>query len=98
VIALHETSAGVTFAVRVHPRAKRNEITGEIGDSLKISLIAPPVGGRANEACLKFLADTLNVPKRAISILSGHSSRNKIVQLIGVSAEEIRRRLAGHLA
>jgi uncharacterized protein len=49
---------GVTFAVKVHPRAKRNAIAGEVGDALKVSLTTPPVEGRANEACLEFLRKT----------------------------------------
>jgi uncharacterized protein (TIGR00251 family) len=60
---IRETSDGVSFAVKVHPRAKKNAITGEIGDALKISLTAPPTEGRANEACIAFLGDLLNVPR-----------------------------------
>ena len=51
-----ESDTGVTFSVRVHPRARKNGITGEIGDALKVSLTVPPVEGRANEACIEFFA------------------------------------------
>lgn len=90
---IHETQDGVTFAVKIHPRAKKNAITGEIGDALKISLTAPPIEGRANEACITFLAEFLNVPRSSITITSGQSSRTKRIRVAGVSAEWIRTRL-----
>lgn len=92
---IHETQGGVSFAVKVHPRAKKNAITGEIGDALKISLTAPPSEGRANQACIAFLADLLNVPRTSITITSGQSSRNKMIRIVGVPAEWIRTRLQG---
>jgi uncharacterized protein (TIGR00251 family) len=57
VIPIRQSSGGVTFAVKVHPRAKRNAITGELGDALKVSLTSPPVEGRANEACIEFFVN-----------------------------------------
>lgn len=92
---IHETQSGVSFAVKVHPRGRKNAITGEIGDALKISLTAPPVEGRANEACIAFLADLLNLPRSSITITSGQSSRNKTIRVVGVSAGWIRARLQG---
>lgn len=56
MVHLQELDNAVTFCAKVHPRAKKNGITGEIGDALKVSLTAPPADGRANEACIKFLA------------------------------------------
>ena len=56
MFTIHENSAGVSFTVRVHPRAKHDVIVGEIGDALKLALKAPPVEGRANEACIEFFA------------------------------------------
>ncbi len=88
-----ETRDGISFAVRVHPRAKKNAITGEVGDALKISLTAPPIGGRANEACIEFLAELLNVPRSSVTIASGASSRNKIVRVAGATAQYVRERL-----
>jgi uncharacterized protein len=93
MIPIRESTSGVTFAVRVHPRAKRNAITGEIGDALKISLTAPPVEGRANEACIAFLAKLLNVPRSSVTITSGQSSRNKMIRVAGLSADWVRGRL-----
>jgi uncharacterized protein len=93
MIPLHETSAGVSFAVKVHPRAKKNAITGELGDALKLALTAPPVEGRANEACIEFFANLLEVPRASVTIASGESSRRKVIRVAGLSAEAIRKRL-----
>ena len=95
MIKMNETSTGVTFAVKVHPRAKKNAITGEVGDALKVALTAPPVDGKANAACIEFFAKLLNVPRSSVTIASGQSSRNKVIRVAGVSAEGVRRRLTG---
>ncbi len=93
MIPFKESAAGVTFAVKLHPRAKRNAITGEVGDALKLSLTAPPVEGRANDACIEFLANLLKLPRSSITIASGHASRNKVIRVVGLSAAEVERRL-----
>ncbi|HUJ95380.1 MAG TPA: DUF167 domain-containing protein [Terriglobales bacterium] len=93
MIALRETADGVTFAVKIHPRAKKDAITGELGDAIKLSLTAPPVEGRANEACLEFFANLLNLPRSSVTIASGQNSRRKTVRVAGLSAGEVRRRL-----
>lgn len=93
MISIRATSHGVAFAVRVHPRAKKNAITGEVGDALKISLTAPPIEGRANEACIAYVAELLKVPRSSITITSGQSSRNKVIRVAGMSVEELRKRL-----
>ena len=84
---------GVTFAVKVHPRAKKNAITGELGDALKVSLTAPPIDGKANQACIEFCAKLLKVPRSSVTIASGQSSRQKVIRVIGLSAEEVRQRV-----
>jgi uncharacterized protein len=94
MINLNESPTGITFAVKVHPRARKNAVTGEVGDALKVALTAPPVDGKANEACIDFLAKLLKVPRSSVTIASGHSSRNKVIRIAGLSAEEVRRRLA----
>jgi uncharacterized protein len=91
VIPFHESATGISFAVRVQPRAKRNAIVGELGNALKIALTAPPVEGRANEACIEFLANLLEVPRSSVSIASGEKSRRKIVRVRGLSADDIRK-------
>jgi uncharacterized protein len=90
MFAIHETSEGATFAVKIHPRAKKNAITGELGDALKVSLTAPPIDGRANEACVEFFAKLLKVPRSSVTIASGQTSRNKVIRVTGLSAEEVR--------
>jgi hypothetical protein len=93
VIPLREGPDGVSFAVRVQPRARRNAIVGELGDALKIALTAPPVNGRANEARVKFLAAVFELPRASITIVSGQSSRNKVIRVTGLSVDELKKRL-----
>jgi uncharacterized protein (TIGR00251 family) len=93
MIPVRESNAGATFAARIHPRAKKNAITGEVGDALRVSLTAPPVEGRANKACIEFFANLLKLPGSSVTIASGQSNRNKIIRVAGLSAEEIRKRL-----
>ena len=93
MFSIHDTPAGATFAVQLHPRARKNAITGELGDAIKLSLTAPPVEGRANEACIKFLANLLKVPRSSITIASGQSKRRKVIRVSGISADEVQKRL-----
>lgn len=90
MVALHEANGCVTFAVKVHPRAKRNAITGEIDNMMKVSLTSPPIDGRANEACIEFFAKLLRVPRSSVTIASGLTSRNKVVRVAGVTAQQVR--------
>ena len=94
MLAIHESGDGVSFAVKVHPRAKKNAITGELGDALKVSLTTPPVEGRANDACIEFFAKLLKVPRSSVTIASGQTSRNKVIRVVGLSADELRKRIA----
>jgi uncharacterized protein len=93
MIPIQNRAAGVSLAVKVHPRAKRNELTGTIGDAIKLSLTAPPLDGRANQACIEFLAEVLDVPRSSVSVVSGHTSQRKIIRIAGCSAEEISTKL-----
>jgi uncharacterized protein len=93
MIPIRDTPSGVTFRVKVHPRAKKNAITGEAGDALKLALTAPPVEGRANEACIAFLAKVLNVPRSSVTIAAGETSRNKVIRVSGLSAAHVLERL-----
>ncbi len=95
MITIKESDGSATFAVKVHPRAKKNAITGEIGDALKLSVTTPPVEGRANEACIEFFAKLLKVPRSSITIASGQSSRNKVIRVAGVTAAYVQDRLQG---
>jgi uncharacterized protein (TIGR00251 family) len=93
VIPVKDTPSGAAFSVRLHPRARKNAITGTLGDALKISLTAPPIEGRANEACIEFLADLLELPRSSITIAAGQTSRNKLIRIAGVSAADVEARL-----
>jgi len=93
VIPIHESSGAVSFAAKVHPRAKKNAITGEIGNALRLSLTSPPVEGRANQACIEFFAKLLKVPRSSVTIASGQASRQKVIRVSRLSAEEVRKRL-----
>jgi uncharacterized protein (TIGR00251 family) len=85
-----EKNGTVSFAVRVQPRASRDEIVGEYRDGLKIRLTAPPVDDRANEALRKLVAERLNVPMATVRIAAGKRSRSKRVEVRGVTADMIR--------
>jgi uncharacterized protein (TIGR00251 family) len=94
MLAIHEMSESATFAVKVHPSAKKNAITGELGDALKLSLASPPIDGKANAACIEFFAKLLKVPRSSVTIASGHTSRRKVIRVSGLSAEEVRKRMS----
>jgi uncharacterized protein (TIGR00251 family) len=93
VIPIRESGGGVTFAIKVHPHAKKNAITGELGDALKLALTAPPLDGRANQACIEFFAKLLKVPRSSVTIASGQNRRNKVVRVAGLTADEVRQRI-----
>jgi uncharacterized protein len=93
MIPVHESSHGATFAVKVQPRARKNAITGIVGEALKLSLTAPPVEGRANQAVIEFLADLFAIPRGSITITSGATSRLKRVCVSGASTGVVQRRL-----
>jgi uncharacterized protein len=94
MVVINQNENSVTFAVRVHPRAKKNGITGLVGEALQVSLTAPPVEGRANEACIEFFAKLLKVPRSSVTIASGQSSRNKVIRVAGVTARYVRDQLS----
>lgn len=84
---IREIKDGVSFAVKVHPRAKKNAITSAVGDAFKLSLTSPPVDGRANEACIKFFAKLFRVSRSSVTIAAGEKSRTKVVRIAGVTAK-----------
>ncbi len=97
MIPIRDTSAGATFAVKVQPRARRDAIAGEVGDALKVALTAPPVEGRANDACIEFFAKLLRVPRSSVTIAAGESSRQKVIRVAGLSAAAVAARLCAAL-
>ena len=82
------------LTVKVHPRARRSEITGRLGDAWKLSLAAPPVDGKANEECVRFFAEWAGVPRSRVRIVTGLTSRVKVVEIEGVPQDELERRLS----
>ena len=84
----------MSFAVRVQPRASKSVVAGELDGVLKIRLAAPPVEGRANEELIRLLAELFDAPRQRIAILSGQSSKNKVVSISGISVDEAERILA----
>ena len=94
---IRATAGGCTLAIRVQPGAKKTAIIGIYGAgeqaALKIAIQSPPIEGRANEALIAFLAQTLSLPKSSIHLLSGQSSRSKIVHIKGLASAEAERLL-----
>ena len=89
MLNLRDTHDGCTLSVRVHPGARTNAITGTHDGALKISLTTPPTDGRANDALVAFLAEQLRLPRARIALLTGATSRSKILHITGKSAAEI---------
>jgi len=81
-------------SVRVHPRARRSAVTGRLGEAYRLDLAAPPVDGKANEECVRFFAELARVPRVRVRIVSGLTSRNKVVEVEGIEQEELEKRLA----
>ena len=79
------------FTVKVHPRARRSAVTGRLGDAWKLDLTAPPVEGKANEECVRLLAELVGVPRARVRIVAGLTSRTKVVEIEGVTEEEFGR-------
>jgi uncharacterized protein (TIGR00251 family) len=82
------------LTVKVHPRAKRSAIAGRLGDAWKLSLAAPPVDGKANDECVRFFAELAGVPRSRVRIVTGLTSRTKVVEIEGVPQEDLERRLS----
>lgn len=79
----------ITLTLHIQPGAKTTEFAGLHGDALKIRLAAPPVDGKANEALIKFVAETLKLPKSAVILKSGQTSRRKVLEVNGSSREAL---------
>lgn len=79
--------------LRVSPGARRTELAGRHGDGWKIRVSAPPERGRANDAVLDLLAETVELPRRSLSIVSGQNAREKVILMEGIGPAEAERRL-----
>jgi uncharacterized protein len=89
VIDVSDVAGGVMFVVRVTPRASHDAVEGEYQGALKVRVTAPPVDDRANDAVRRLLAERLKVPLSAVKILAGEKSRNKRVQISGISRQQV---------
>ena len=92
---IRPTATGVELDVRVIPRAKKTGLDGERDGAVLVRLAAPPVDGAANDALIRYLADTLRLPKRAVRILSGERGRKKRIAIDGVSPDSMRELIRG---
>lgn len=93
MIQLEERDGVVRLPVRAQPRASRTELVGEHGGALKVRLAAPPVDGAANTELLEFLAKQLGVSKSSLRVVAGATGRSKTVEITGLGADDVRRRL-----
>jgi uncharacterized protein (TIGR00251 family) len=90
MIPITTSPSGVSFKIKVHPRGKRNAITGVIGDALKMSVTAPPTDGKANQALVEFFADFFAIPRSSVTIASGDTGRLKVIRISRMSADKLR--------
>ncbi len=79
------------ITVKAHPRAKRTAITGRFGDAYKLDLAAPPTDGKANEECIRYFAALAGVPRSRVRIVTGASSRMKVVDIEGLAQADLDR-------
>ncbi len=79
----------ITLTLHIQPGAKKTEFAGLHGDALKIRLAAPPVDGKANEALVRFVAETLGLAKSAVELKSGQTSRRKVLEIVGADRQRI---------
>ena len=89
-----EKDGAVSFQITVQPRAARSEVVGDHAGAIKVRLAAPPVDGKANHECIRFFSELLRVPRNAVKIVKGLSSKRKVISVSDVNAEHVRRALS----
>ncbi|MCI0552723.1 MAG: DUF167 domain-containing protein [Anaerolineae bacterium] len=95
---LHGGQKGSALAVRVTPRASRNEIVEMLDDgTIKVRIAAPPVDDEANTALIEFLADILGVPKSRLDIVAGETGRDKLISVLDMDVETAHQRIVAHM-
>ena len=95
---LHDGKKGSALAVRVTPRASRNEIVDLLDDgTIKVRIAAPPVDGEANAKLIEFLADILGVPKSQLDIVAGVSGRDKLIAVLDMDVATAHSRIVAHM-
>ena len=93
-LQIQNTGEGLEFRLHVLPRAKRSEVAGLHGGALKLKITAPPVDDAANRAIIQYFSTLLGIPKSSVQILSGLKSREKKLQIRGVTLQNFLRHLA----
>lgn len=88
------SAASCKLAIKAIPNAPRNAVAGWLGDALKVRVHALALEGRANDELCEFLADTLGLPRRAVTVVHGDKSRQKVLAITGLTLAEVRARLA----
>ena len=86
---IQETAEGVILRLRVQPRSSHDEVAGFYGDAVRVRLTAPPTDGAANEALIRFLSDRLTLSRSLVRLDSGHTSRSKVITLIGAKLNQV---------
>lgn len=89
MIQFTEKDNSIIFTVRVVPRASKSEIVGELNGALKVRIASPPVDGAANTELIKLLAKTFDVPKSAIEIIGGQTSKTKQIKISNINRENL---------
>lgn len=79
--------------MKVHPRSRHERLSGTYGDALKLEITAPPAEGAANDACIRFFAKLLKVPRSSVTITAGLKNRNKIIRIANLTAEYVQERI-----
>jgi len=96
---LHDGKRGAALALRVTPRASKNEIVEVLSDgTVKVHLTAPPVEGKANEALLKFLAEILDVPVSHLDIVAGATGRDKLISVTDMDPLVLHKKIVDHIS
>ena len=93
MVEITEKEGSVALRVRVQPRASSTELSGEHAGALKLKINAPPVDGKANKECRRFLAKLLDVSAGSVEIIAGASSREKVIRIHNISADRVREAL-----
>jgi hypothetical protein len=81
------------ITVKAHPRARRTGLAGRFGDAYKLDLASPPVDGKANEECIRFLAELAGTPRSRVRIVAGAKGRLKVIEIEGMAQEDLERRI-----
>jgi uncharacterized protein len=96
---LHSGKKGSALAIRITPRARKNEIVEIMSDgTVKVRLTAPPTEGKTNEALVNFLAEILEVPPSRIDVVAGDNGPDKLVSILDMDADTLHKKILSHLA